>query len=380
MVTRTHNGSKVDDLSRLIFLASELHLAMPQAIIRNLDQGELIQTVASEGIHGAASTFEVSLQHLESLRFTGSTAGPATEAEFRSLVVKKAVANLENNRLDTPMPRYMGMMKQITDFFFLESNNLIDNAEVTLDVIHDGNIEDVARFNSGFEPFDLITGGFYQGIFMMTGKTGHGKTTAMLAIMKYLRENDLVSEQIFYETEIPLKMMKYKLRHIKNVFTSRDILRCGHCNLDVIIEQVKGSPDPDRVIYIDSPDVIAGGTGEGKRFYLESIYRKLVTLKDLSKMVVVASQAKQKGNEIELESASDSFDKTRYTDGMIGWRRLRTLPDGYSTIKANMPKNRFGLPDQSIVFDFNYNTFDYRIADGGRDDIVEGIQEDDEDW
>lgn len=374
----SRNG-KTSDFSRLVFLASELHIAIPSAIVKNVHQGDLIQSIASEGLHGAASTYSISVEQLENLRWQGSQVGPASEQEYRNLLVKQAVLNLEENRHDIHITKYMAMMRQVTDFYFIESGNLIENESVALDEIHNIELGSVDRFGSGFEPFDMITGGFYQGIFMMTGKTGHGKTTAMLALMKYLRQNNMVDEQIFYETEIPLKMMKYKLRMIKDVFSSKDILRCGHANIDMMIEHAKENPNPNRVIYIDSPDVMAGGTGEGKRFYLESIYRKLIMLKDLSKMVVVASQAKQKGNDIELESASDSFDKTRYTDCMMGWKRLRVLPDGYSIIRVNTPKNRFGLPDQAVTFQFDYNTFDYRLDGSSKDDLID-VDEEDDTW
>ena len=48
----------------------------------------------------------------------------------------------------------------------------------------------------------------------------------------------------------------------------KDILMCGTFTIDEIIEKIRADPDPDRVIFIDSPDVMAGGTGEDKRFAL----------------------------------------------------------------------------------------------------------------
>jgi len=365
--------------ARLVYLAAELNLAIPRVVQNYVPQGDLVASIAAEGIMGAASQFDISEQQLINLRDEGRQKGPFTEREFRMLLSSQAIINLEEARSNTPIDVYMARMSSISSFFLNQNgSSIVDAQALNLNLLHE-KLEKIPKFASGFEPFDLVTGGFYQGLVTITAKTGHGKTTAMLGLMKYIRETEQSDEQWFFENEIPLMMMKWKLKTVdKGFFTDKDQLFCGEIDIDNIIEKVQENPNPNRVIYIDSPDVMAGGSGEGKRFLLDMIFRKLVILKNFCKMVVVSSQGKQKDKGITLESGSDSFDKARYSDIMLGWRRIRMLPDGLAEVKVNVPKNRFGAPEQQLVFHFDYNTFDYDML--LEDERTELFELGDESW
>jgi hypothetical protein len=123
---------------------------------------------------------------------------------------------------------------------------------------------------------------------------------------------------------------------------------------------------------------MAGGLGEGKRFGIEQIYRDLVAIKERSKLIVVASQVRRRDRAtLTMESVAEAWTKVHYSDMLIGAVKLGKTVRGYSQVRFQSSKNRFGLTDQEVTFGYNYADLSWE-ANGDRPRST-NIAED-EDW
>ena len=130
------------------------------------------------------------------------------------------------------------------------------------------------------------------------------------------------------------------------------------------------------MLFRSSPDVMAGGSGESKRFALEDIYMGLIRLKSLTKGIFVTSWPRRKDTTITMESVSEAWAKAWYSDIMIGWTKLGRSPNsGMNNVRLNVPKNRFGPSDNSVVFQYNYANLLWELTEGARSQM-----ESDDDW
>jgi predicted ATP-dependent serine protease len=179
-------------------------------------------------------------------------------------------------------------------------------------------------------------------------------------------------------------MMLYRTMEARarTKFKKNDLLICGAASMTEIIAKVQQSPDPNRVIFIDSPDVMAGGTSEGRRFAIEAIYREMVRLKGMCKLVVVASQTRRKDGRLALESVSEAWSKVHYSDMVLSLTRLGSANaegdpnNGQRSVRLSVHKNRFGVTDRYIPFVFDYGDLSWQSTGTP---MFEGSEEDMED-
>lgn len=349
---------------RLLYLASMLKIPMPRSLAKLIPQGDLINAVALKGLMGTSSEYQIAIEHLQGLAKAGAAGGPAHVDEFRTLICSIGLDLVETRREDMVQTDYLKAMKVITAFSEGEGV-MIEHAEASLEGDEGG--EDMVKWTSGFEPFDIAIGGHYHSVMTVQGKPGHGKTSVMCAHLAMAKLTGAADEVWFYESEIPLNLMLYKMRHYRKmkVFGAKDRMVCGLITMQEILEQAEADPNPNRIIYIDGPDVMAGGTGEGKRFAIESIYRDLLRLKNTCKQVVVSSQAKRGARTLDLESVSEAFAKAQYSDILIGVTRHGVVNSNKNLSSVNLfvAKNRFGVPDTNYNFNFNYDDLTYEVLD-----------------
>ncbi len=360
-------------LERLIYLAAETHPPLPgKDLLKYYRDGELLEKVASFGLMGASTEFDIPEDQVRNLYERGNHSGKASKEEFQMLLATELLEQIEQQRADIPVSEYLEITRKIADYATRTSTELIDTEEVDLaDDEAFASVDQIPKWNTGFDPLDAITGGHYQSICMMIGKPGHGKTSLMLSILAGMVEAQSASSTWFFELEIPKKLMQYRIQPLRERVTFRpkkDILFCGSFTMDDIIEKAKEDPDPGRVIFIDSPDVMAGGTGEAKRFVLESIYMRLIQLKWLCQAVIVSSWPRRKDARISLESGSEAWAKAWYSDMIIGLAMLGRTRNGLHNVRLNTLKNRFGPPDQETTFQYNYGDLSWQFHGKVADD------------
>lgn len=338
-------------IPRLFFLANELRSPLPASLVKYLPQGEIIQSIASFGLSGVEVGLGLSRPQVEALIAQGSGDGKPTQEEFRYLVSHYLTEAVVEQKESMPLPDFMKKMDAISRW----SNGsaaLIDVAEGEFT----GEGSTFEKWMTGFQPFDTIFEGFYQGLFMILGSTGTGKTTHMLALAEQLRRTNMASEIWFFQTEIPQEMFKYRMKPMTertHFIPGKDRIFYGLQSVPEIIEMVKSNPDPNRIIFHDSPDVLAGGSADdGRRFELENIFRDFVVLKSLVKAVWVASQVRRKDRVIKVTSSAESWAKAWYVDGMIGLQKMG-FKDNMVNMTANVVKNRFGPVDFAINYNFD---------------------------
>lgn len=363
--------SLLDVLPRLVYLSAEVRPAFPlNGMMKLVPQGDLLKTIATKGIAGAQTELrDVTKTQLMSLYSEGSEyGGKASEEEFRTLVSQLCIGELETIKSTLTFSQYLDYLGRIRDYYTKETETMVAVQEMSF-ADEDNEEPPIVKFNTGFAPLDTITGGFYNGIVMIVAPPGHGKTTMSFSLVEEMRKKtakglvklgdpDFVSSIWFMEMELSLAMVRYKTYEMRKrtKFLKDDWLRCGDISIKDVLDKVQHNPDPNRVVIIDSPDAMSQVANENKRFELEKIYRDLVRIKDLSKMVIVTSQPRRSDSNrtLKLESPAESWSKSQLVDIMIGIRRHSRGQSGHTKVEANVVKNRFGPPDRFAFFQYEY--------------------------
>lgn len=354
------------NLPRLIYLAVEHKPVMPGKLIaKSLPQGDLLSSVAIRGIKGAAADLDINEDQIRHLYELGSKPDRGSVLEFKTLVGQVLMSELELHRDEMPMGDYLVRMREVANYVDQTDTALSTREEADLGV--ENKINHVVKWESGFSPIDLLIGGFYSSITTLIARPGHGKTSIMLSLMEGLRKDNAASSIWMYELEIPLHLMLYRasscLSRVKFI-SGMDRLVCGPVTMTDIETEVDAHPDPNRVIIIDSPDVMAAGAGEGKRFKIEDIYISLIRLKSKCKAVIVTSWPRRKdGGNITMDSVAESWSKAWYSDIMIGMTKLGRAPGGenLNNVKLVVVKNRFGDSDRELTFQYNYVDLSWQL-------------------
>lgn len=347
-------------------------------LIKLLPQGDLIAEAASTGLSGISAQFDVSGDQITSLWQEGSKTGSGSTKEFRMIVAQYLTAELENRRDELLLDEWLDRISEVSSYLRGSEQNLVAGEEVPLDAPDDDT--DFPKFQSGFEPLDDVLGGLYQGILTIMAKSGHGKTSFMLSLMEAMRKHDVADELWFFETEIPARLMMYRMREARKrtKFRHNDKLICGSTTSANILRRVIDDPNPNRVIFVDSPDVMAGGLGEAKRFGIESIYRDLVAVKERSQLVVAASQVRRRDRtNLSMESVAEAWTKVHYSDMLVGASKLGRVVRDLQQVRLIASKNRFGIADQEVTFGYNYANLSWKSS-GERPNST--VTADGEDW
>lgn len=343
-----------------------------------LPQSGLLEEVVNSGLVGAAVQFDTSDDQIQKLYQDGSAGGRGSVDEFKMIICQYLIAELELRRDELLMAEWIDRVSEVNAYLTSKASDLISNQEISLNDTVTFDDTDIPKFYSGFHPLDNVLGGLYQGILTIMAKSGHGKTSLMLSLMESLRNDNVSDEMWFFECEIPARMMMYRLRPARKRtrFTEADRIICGSITSSQILARVREKPNQNRIIFVDSPDVMAGGMGEMKRFGIEAIYRDLVAVKELSQLVVVASQIKRGvRGQLSMEAVSEAWTKVHYSDMLVGATKLGKTENNLSQVRFIVPKNRFGRSDQETTFGYNYADLTWKNGDKPRSTDVS-----EEDW
>lgn len=366
-------------LPRLIYLAAEFKPLIPsKELLTLVPQGDLIREAAKYGIAGLGPQLGVSAEQGATIVQAGREAGVGSIDEFKLTVASLISNSLELKRDDYRLDAYLALQSQLHQYLSGNDDTLVANEEASLDTLGD-HWGDIPKFNSGVTPLDDLLGGWYQGLFTVLAKPGTGKTSFMLSLMESLRANSVFDELWFYEMEIPKNLMLYRMQPMvgRVKFKSTDKLRCGLVTSQQILRDVIDNPNPSRAIFIDGPDVMSGSAGDKKRFAIESIYRDCIAVKERSGLVIVSSQVKQTTGRISLESGAEAWNKSWYSDAMIGLQRLGSSGSSLTQIRAVCPKNRFGISDREVNFLYDYGELAWRPGKGG---VTQANSEGEDEW
>ena len=246
--------------------------------------------------------------------------------------------------------------KKFWDYVNSLSTGLFEeNKETWLEEIEDG--KEIEKFNSGYAPFDRITGGFYQGVVAVSGIPGHGKSSHLLTFMQHLARFYPIW---YFQTEIPGDIIRARISKLKptgfkpktcKVFT-------GNYNTQSILKLIEQDPDPNRIIIYDSPEIMTNNA-EPKAYWLKTM-QDLVAIKMRSRMVCFTSQTKQGYTFEQLGEygLSDAAEKFRYIDILIYVGRI------FDRALFKTSKNRFGdLGQTSGRYDFESMTLKEDLID-----------------
>lgn len=332
--------SEKTKVARLAYLLSRYKIQIPKRLIPHIPGGEWLQKLSQAG----AGSTGVGMDQLQKLIRVGEQLGVGNAQEAVDLI--QAIVDDALTESNISLSERISLYALLSR---LSPMTMIANYELELDKPPDNS--QIVKFSSGFVPADLVSDRFpIQSLVMIMGAPGMGKTTIMIALMEALRKSGACNSVLFVENEMPGPLMtaRFGLVFERTQFRSVDKLICGPWSASDVLEYVTENPDPDRVIFFDSPDVVQGGGEEGRRFYLEAEYQTLVQLKQRSKMVVVSSQPRRKDQRMTLRSTAESWQKAWYVDLMLG---LNRDPKGVNLVCL---KNRFGPADMAITFAFDY--------------------------
>jgi len=311
-------------LARVIYLVDQLDIKLPDWILRKLPLAENISQ--SKSLYSPLLT---------KLYQQGKSYGEGTVKELQECL---------DNVLHAEMKTFDERRKFTRYIESLASGLFKTNVEKRIQEVEG---KDIVKFNSGFEAFDRVIGGFYQGAFCIAGLPGSGKTSLLLALAAAFGKTYPVW---YFQTEIPAGLIESRIELLSPKTWKEDsYLHVGNYSSASILEKVKANPDPNRIIVYDSPEIkdVSIDTLD----YFTATYQDLVQLKLLSKCVFVTSQVKQNisWNDLGIYSLNDSASKARYLDGII------YLSQFADTTLIKSAKNRFGPLGNGMV-KFNLET------------------------
>lgn len=271
----------------------------------------------------------------------GAIYGETSIEEFKQVLHKVVTGELKTFE---ESKRFWDYVNSLTDGLFEE------NQETWLEEIEDG--KEIEKFNSGYAPFDKITGGFYQGVVAIGGIPGHGKSSHLLSFMQQLVRFYPIW---YFQTEMPGDIIRARISKLKpsgfkpktcKVFT-------GNYNTQSILKLIEQDPDPNRIIIYDSPEIM-NTTLEPKAYWLKTM-QDLVAMKMKSRMVCFTSQTKQGYTFEQLGEygLSDAAEKFRYIDILIYVGRI------FDRALFKTSKNRLGTTGETSAA-YNYDTLQLR--------------------
>lgn len=329
-------------LNRLVYLLVQHKVQIPKVLWPYLPWGEWLGK-----LHRGPGATDVGLEQTQYLFEKGARLGSGSREEAIAIITKVVDSSLSTATTITPEQRLKAYMALNN----LPNSQMIDKAEGLLTELVDGPSEEMPKFSSGFEPLDRTLQGLYQGLLVLMGKPGTGKTSLMLSLMESLVQNRLGSV-LFVENEIPFPMMKFRISSMRKrglIFGPSDRLICASWSAAQVLEWIQENPDPNRVVFFDSPDVVTSGGFDDRRSSLEDSYQDLIRIKMGSKLVVVSSQSRRKDTQLAIESVAESWAKAWYADMIVS---ISTA--GKERVKLSTLKNRFGPHDGSVTFSYSY--------------------------
>lgn len=339
------------DYARLIYLLVSLKLKIPRAIQRALQSGSWLSQL-SLGL-GAVEGW---LEGAEALYQRGKELGPGSQEEAVLLLFRLLESELPSSSLSAreKLAAYAALDR------LLKSPDGLLGETVEVDLASGmQQVQTLQKWDSGFAPLDLATGGLYQGLIVLMGRPGSGKTSLLLTIAAETIRSGAAKSILFVENELPYRVfaprVKTALGNLKP--REKDVLLVGPISTSELYEYCRERPDDERVVFFDTPDVLPSTSGEDRRFSLEAAYQDLVRVKQISRAVFVPSQPRRKDNILTLESTAEAWAKAWYADILIGIQ-----PQALKQLKLVVLKNRFGPAGMNAVFQYDYVSMTWRAA------------------
>lgn len=334
--------TRFDDISRLVYLLVDLRVPVTSIISRYLpNPNQFRWDLLCKGI-GMVEGIETMMEYY----LAGKEGGHGSVEEIKTIMVRLALAN----------GAMAGAAQQDIILFFsavssIQDLGMIGSEYIEVDLL-DPDLQDIEKFNSGFEPFDTPLGGFYQALVGVMGEPGSGKTSITIALAESCIQQGM--DVWYFENEIPAGPMGGRFHAVVNRNDRETIQRlrlfCGPYNADKITELVRKEPNSNRVVIFDSPDVVFSSSGDSRRFDLEAAYQTFISIKPLCRFIVVTTQMQRKtGGAMTIKSVAESWAKSWYVDILLGLEIK-----SQHAVSAKVLKNRFGVANTVAYFAFNY--------------------------
>lgn len=336
------------NLGRLIYLIVHHKIRLPWAISRILPFGSHLQNL-HEGLGAVGDVDELS-----PLYNLGIPYGEGSIKEAVLIILRMVEPHMST--YNTTIAQRLAIYQEL---IAMNVDEIVHMEFEELDLVK-ASEETIKYWDTGFSPFDEIMGGrgrkfgFYNGLFVVMGYPGVGKTSILLTFME-----SLVSQGVpvtYYENEIPGKMMRPKIAPmIKRTPAMAEIGRvtCGPWTSQRIVADQQADPNEDRVIIWDSPDSSPEGQGgDNRRHDLTDAYINMVRIKPIVKAIFVASQPKNLGmdHQLTMGDGAEAWAKAWWADAMLS---INALNDRGSILSQVM-KNRFGPNYRSISYIYNH--------------------------
>lgn len=338
-------------MARLVYLVAHHQIRIPDPIAKYLPAGEWLARL-HKGPSSAGFSSQALLKKYRSLYQVGSQMGIGTRTEGTMLITRflddevsqrKDLSSEDRIKIYTMLDRFAG-----------SAESMLSAGQVGVVHLNKAPIlAGIPKWQTGFTPLDTVMGGVYQGIIMLMGKPGTGKTSVFISLLETMVRSKTIKSSLFVQNEIPQSMMLGRMAPVlrRTKFRPGDILITESWGAEDILKWVDQHPDPERVILFDSPDVVVGG-GDEKRLYLESAYQTLVRIKQKCRTLFVTSQPRRKDARgvLTIESVAEAWAKAWFADAIIGMARTSR------GLRLTGLKNRFGVAGQSGTMAYDYET------------------------
>jgi len=357
------------NLARLVYLLAANQITLPKELRRFLDGGDWLSELYL-GLSAGAQTAGAPLEHLQDLYLQGQSLGKGSREEaFR--IIGEAIDNALKDQ-EIPIAEKLKVYEIISRC--IRQDPILEEGIVKLSSSFNGTGR-VTKWDTGFTPLDMAVQGLYQGLLVLMGKPGSGKTSLMISIIESLIKGHPELSILFVQNEIPKDLMLARIGVLKGraEFKPQDLLVCGSWSGKEILSYVQEHPDPNRVVIFDGPDVVSGqGGADNRRFVLEETYQDLIRVKQTSRLVICSSQARRQDRILELGSVAESWAKAWYADMLIGIQPAGGVGGFAQRVRLKTLKNRFGPPNGSVLFRYDYADLSWSLlADRGGDDVWE---------
>lgn len=366
-------------LNRLTYLAAELGAAarIPKLLQQYLVQGEMLDGIAHYGLIGYAEIAGIDIEQIMACKQMGSDSGLYVDVqEYRHILASAVRDELLFRAQDIRPSVFYAVTNEVNRWLDNPNSGIIENDEFDLSVVSD---DKITYLRTGFTPLDMVIGGpespgIFPGLYIVMGHPGTGKTAHLLRTMEKIRHTNnatppldyLVCDSLrMYQLEIPKRLIGPRVspaqHRTKFKADGADLIKCGSFSMNDIITECEDDPNPNRVVFIDSPDVMAGGSEEGRRFALEAIYRDLIRLKRLVAAVFVASQPRRDDEKLSMQSVSESYAKAHYADAIIGIEKQKVdapAGDPNTVFSMKVLKSRFSPDSRRHLYNFDLGTLE----------------------
>lgn len=337
-------------LSRLVYLVPTHRITIPRPIADLLPHGAWLSQL-HRGISGGEG---VDLALAQKAYLEGKELGEGSREEAQQLIAMLVEPSIETlSSLSSRLSAYALLERWVKQ----NGSGLgITESTIRLGNLDPEEVPEIEKWASGFEPVDIVTGGLYQGLVMVMGRPGTGKTSILLSIAESLVAQDI--RVTFVQNELSEMMVLGKmLPQLKRTkWSSDDLMICSPGYSAELFSRMAANPDPNRVVIFDSPDAAGGGgdDGSGRRFVLEEIYRDMVELKHSCKAVIVSSQPRRRDPTVMMDSVAESWAKAWYSDIIIGIDRAGPVHGTEGRLRMRVVKNRHGPNLQEVTFNYDY--------------------------